>query len=128
VAPGPDFAKAVRAGIRTALASLKRLHTGALTERHRFSFAFAAPAAGTLTARLSTTAKLTRAVAARAVTLATGRRVFAAPGTERLTVRLNAMAITALHRARQVPATLALNFAPTSGTNASANQTLPRRR
>ena len=89
---------------RSARRAVARLGIRGLLRTGRVKIPFAAPSRGTLTAQL-------RATRGRTV-LARGRRVFAAAGKTRVTIKLTRQGRERLRSARRLTATLRLSFKP----------------
>jgi hypothetical protein len=88
-----------------------------LVSRRKLSVVFTAPAAGRLTATLSTRAR-------HPVVLARGRVAFAKAGRRTVTLTLVRAQVPRLRRARRMSCTLAIRFTPTLGQVSSVKGSL----
>ena len=113
--PGPKTTVAHQ--LQTLLSALRRelKHLGirGLLHARKVSVAFTAPAAGKLTATLSTTGR-------HPITLATARATFAKAGKRTVTLTLAREQAARLRHARHMSCTLTIRFAPSKGKASSA--------
>ena len=114
--PGPktDVTKQLHALLATFTRGLKRLAIHGLLHKRRLSVAFTAPAAGTLTATLSTRGR-------HPSVLAGGRVRFASAGKRTLTLTLAGARVALLRHARHLSCTLTVRFTPATGAASSAS-------
>lgn len=91
---------------------------------HQLTSAFTAPAAGTLTVTLTASSASPR----RTNVIATGRRVYTATGTAKVTIKLTSQGSKRLRRAPQPHGTLTASFAPQGGRAISATSNVPLKR
>jgi len=113
-APGPkvNVAHQLHALLSTMVRGLKRLAIHGLLHKRRLSVTFTAPAAGRLTATLSSTGR-------HPVALAAGRVVFAQARKRTVTLTLTRAAAARLRHARRISCTLTIRFAPANGQASS---------
>jgi len=111
--PAPKIDPAV---VRTSLGSFAksvasafgRLKIGRLLRKRQLTIVFTAPAAGTLTAELTASGGSAR----RTTLIASGRRVYKAAGTAKLTIKLTSQGRKRLRKANRLRGTLKVSFAP----------------
>jgi hypothetical protein len=124
-APGPS-PRLVLSRLKGLLARGSRvlgaLHLGGLLQKGKLKLQFEAPSAGTLTAKLSAGS------ARNAVTIASGKLVFAAAGRRALVLKLSHRGAKLLGSVHSLDATLRLGFTPkgSAATSVTGRLTLTR--
>jgi hypothetical protein len=113
--PGPNLVidtaavrRSLRNFVKKARRGFARLKIGGLLRKRRLTIEFKAPAAGRLSARLTATGAPSR----RATTIASGRRVYRAPGNAKFAITLTAEGAKSLRRVRRLRTTLRVSFTP----------------
>jgi hypothetical protein len=125
--PPPDYAGAIRTGLKAAQARINGLKRGSLLRGRGFKFAFTAPGAGVLTGQITVPAARGGA-AAKTRVLAKLTRLFGTAGKAQVQMKLTAAGVKALKRSRRLKASLSLTFKPSSGTAATAHKAVVLRR
>ena len=121
--PGPktSVAHQLHALLATLTRNLQRLAIHGLLHKRKLTFTFTAPAAGTLSATLSTKGR-------HPSVLASGRVRFASAGKRTVTLKLVPAKTAFLRHAHRLGCTLILKFTPAKGaaTTAQGGVSLPR--